>query len=282
MKIVNCGYDYRHSADFRINRPHGSGDYLLLVLRSPAYCSLGGEKEILQENSVILFSAGTPQNYGGSEGEFVNDWVHFEADSEDLAWMHQLGLSFNTVIKSLNVLPLSMLIRQMFTEMYSENKNANESAHLLFRLLLLKLSDLCCGEKNVSDPLLREKLLREKLLRLKAEIFSNPQNDWSAERISGELLLSVSYLRHLYKKQFQRSIKEDVTSARLEYAKYLLFSTDDTVSAISQQCGYRNDVHFMRTFKEKIGMTPSEYRSRQVCSWDKRETAKERAPYCLL
>ena len=37
MDIINVGFDYKHPADFKIQRPNGSGDYILLILRSPAF-----------------------------------------------------------------------------------------------------------------------------------------------------------------------------------------------------------------------------------------------------
>ena len=160
--------------------------------------------------------------------------------------------------------------------MYSENKNSNEISHTLFRLLILKLSDFCSDTRANGNG-----ALFERLSKLRADIFTGPQNDWSIDKISKDMLISCSYLQHLYKTYFHKSIKKDITSARLEYAKYLLFSTDYTVAAVSRQCGYENDVHFMRTFKQNIGMTPSEYRSRQNCSKNKIDEAKSKNPYCL-
>ena len=82
MKIVNCGYDNHHSPDFTINRPSGSGDYLLLIIRSPAFFIIDNIEYCTDGNSVILFKKGTPQVYGAKNAEYINDWVHFEADAE--------------------------------------------------------------------------------------------------------------------------------------------------------------------------------------------------------
>ena len=78
MKIICCGYDYRHPKGFQIDRPTGSGDYVLLVLRSSASFVLQKETVYSNGNAVILFNKGTPQLFGSYDGEFVNDWVHFE------------------------------------------------------------------------------------------------------------------------------------------------------------------------------------------------------------
>ena len=37
MQINNIGYHHFHDADFKIERPNGSGDYLLLLLDCLSY-----------------------------------------------------------------------------------------------------------------------------------------------------------------------------------------------------------------------------------------------------
>ena len=55
MKIVNVGCNYRHPSDFYINRPYGTGDYILLVLKTDAFFVFNNEKHIASPNSVVLF-----------------------------------------------------------------------------------------------------------------------------------------------------------------------------------------------------------------------------------
>ena len=40
----------------------------------------------------------------------------------------------------------------------------------------------------------------------------------------------------------------------------LLTNTDMRIQEIAEQCGYNNESHFMRQFKEKCGMTAIQYR----------------------
>ena len=274
MKIVNCGYNYRHHKYFKINRPHGSGDCILLIVRSPAEFLFGEERFYTQGNAVVLFKKGTPQLYGAYKAEYVNDWVHFEASDKEIELLEQKGITFDKILDLYDVLPLSDLIQNTFREFYSDNKNASESAHLYFDLIFNKISDMCAAaQKNSNSELF------DKLSKLKADIYSEPHKEWSIPNIASSLALSESYLQHSYKSFFGKSIKSDVTASRIEYSKYLLFSTDYTISAISQLCGYQNDVHFMRTFKERVGMTPTAYRNQSIHNKDKVDRTKN--PFCL-
>ena len=56
------------------------------------------------------------------------------------------------------------------------------------------------------------------------------------------------------------SCYEDILSAKIKTGQYYLSTTDMTVKEISDLCGYGNEICFMKIFKKRTGITPSEYR----------------------
>ena len=54
--------------------------------------------------------------------------------------------------------------------------------------------------------------------------------------------------------------KEYILTIKLDYAKRLLTTTTLTISEISEQAFFADAKHFMRLFKQKNGLTPSQYR----------------------
>ena len=52
----------------------------------------------------------------------------------------------------------------------------------------------------------------------------------------------------------------DVIRSRIEHSKYLLSTTDMPIAQIAEMCGYKCELHFMRQFKTRMNMTPTEYR----------------------
>jgi len=258
MKISRCGYNHIYPEDFKVYRPHGTDDFVFLLMRSFGYVFLNGEKQIAPPNSVVLFNKNTTHLFGAYGENFIHDWVQFEADENELEWISELGLKFDTILELSSGSELSSIIYQMFLEFHSSRKNADEEAHLLLRLLFLKLSDIYNATRETHySPWYVE------LTNLRADILSKPQVDWKINDIAQNLSISPSYLHRLYKLYFNKTVKEDAKNAKLEHAKNLLSSTNFTVSAISEQCGYQNDVHFMRLFKENVGMTPTAYRNAQ-------------------
>lgn len=255
MELYNSGYNWRHGADFKIERPKGSGDYTLLIVRSPAYMIINNIMHHTRENSVVVLRKSTPIIYGAEDVEFVNDWIHFDANEEDLAFFSKIGIVFDRVIEFQDVFELSRFIKQICTERRSGNQNATASINFLVYLLFLKISDFSATQPTAFTTLV------ERLRKLRNNIFSNPQSIWSIEAISKSLSISPSYLQHKYKQLFGNSVITDITLSRIEYSKYLLTNTKYTVSRISQMSGYENVEHFTRIFKRETGQTPTQHRA---------------------
>ncbi len=101
------------------------------------------------------------------------------------------------------------------------------------------------------------------LERLRRELHLAPQLDWTMSGMAKQLGISVSYLQKLYGRVFGIGFMDDLIAARIEKAKQLLTMSDLRVNEVAEQCGYQNSTHFMRQFKGKIGVTPSQYRERK-------------------
>lgn len=257
MRITNVGYNHFHGADFYIERPEGSGDYLMLLLKTPAVFELDGVEQRAEPGSAILFNKGTPQRYRSAGGQFGNDWIHFLPDNEeDERFIKALGFGFNKLYKLDSITMLSLLVNMMCQENYSYNQFKTDTTDLLLKLFFIKLS-----EKINRSSVNELGTWYEKMSILRTKIYNDPGNAWNIDGLAHELTMSRSSFQHLYKKIFGVTAMNDVIAARIELAKYLLSTTDHSVAHIAQTCGYSSDIHFMRQFKQKTGQTPSQFRS---------------------
>lgn len=68
------------------------------------------------------------------------------------------------------------------------------------------------------------------------------------------------YIKHII------SCYEDLLASRMNAARYYLQHTELTVREIAALCGYEDDVVFMRLFKGRLGVTPTEYRG-HITGW---------------
>lgn len=78
---------------------------------------------------------------------------------------------------------------------------------------------------------------------------------------AGELNLSASYFGDLIKKETGKSAQEYVQTKVIEVAKERIFDLSKSVSEISYELGFKYPQHFTRLFKQRVGVTPNEYRN---------------------
>lgn len=79
-----------------------------------------------------------------------------------------------------------------------------------------------------------------------------------------KLCLSSNYFGDLIKKETGISAIEHIQNKLMDIAKERILGTDDTMSEISYELGFQYPQHFGRLFKQKVGCTPNEYRSRNA------------------
>ena len=113
---------------------------------------------------------------------------------------------------------------------------------------------------NTSKPKAKGFTGISELKKLRREIHKAPELDWNLTELAKQLNISKSYVQKLYKEHFGISYIDDLLEARIGMAKQLLITTDLRISEVASSCGYQNATHFMRQFKDKVGMSPSDFR----------------------
>lgn len=81
----------------------------------------------------------------------------------------------------------------------------------------------------------------------------------SNEELANSCHLNEEYFRKQFKKIYGVSPKQYVIDIRLNMAKQMLSEGILKINTISEKCGFSNPYHFCRLFKDKTGLTPSEY-----------------------
>nr|WP_299385958.1 AraC family transcriptional regulator [Allomuricauda sp.] len=72
---------------------------------------------------------------------------------------------------------------------------------------------------------------------------------------------SLSTFKRDFKLHFQQTPGQWIKTKRLEYAKTLLDQSELTVNEVCYESGFKNPSHFNKTFKDKYGLPPLQFRS---------------------
>lgn len=100
-----------------------------------------------------------------------------------------------------------------------------------------------------------EGLLNDYFQSEKPQLLGLPSVGYFAD----QLHLSANYFGDLIKKETGKSAKEYIQIKTIEIAKEKIFE-DKTVNEIAYELGFKYPQHFTRLFKQKVGMTPNEFR----------------------
>ncbi len=102
-----------------------------------------------------------------------------------------------------------------------------------------------------------ENLLNGYFITDKPQITGLPSVSYCA----GELNLSANYFGDLVKKETGKSAQEYIQSKVIDVAKERIFNIDKSISEVAYELGFKYPQHFTRLFKQRVGVSPNEYRS---------------------
>ena len=88
--------------------------------------------------------------------------------------------------------------------------------------------------------------------------YQNPR--LCAEEICRAFRISHSYLCRLMKQETGKPMMQHLIKIRIAEACRMLEKTQMSVKEIAYSVGFRDELHFMKTFKRQIGISPREYR----------------------
>lgn len=78
---------------------------------------------------------------------------------------------------------------------------------------------------------------------------------------AGQLHISPNYFGDLIKKESGNTALDYIQSRVIDEAKGKIFDRDKSINEIAGELGFKYQQHFTRLFKQKVGVTPNEYRN---------------------
>ena len=84
--------------------------------------------------------------------------------------------------------------------------------------------------------------------------------DISSTMIAESLGISDGYLRFLFKREMDCTVKDYILRCRVEQARHLLLENKKKIYEIAAECGFVSSQHFSRVFRQITGIAPGEFK----------------------
>lgn len=260
FKVYQCGVDSYHGKDFFHELPNGFECWSLIYTVTPQRMNLNDQLLDVPAGVCILYPPGYPRYLCCVDGAdfFVNTWAHFTVDNEVAfgATLIRYGIPRTELFKLSDAAPFLDTMKELIYEYSTVHGNADEMISALMQIALIQLGRSALPFYSLADGgNQRQRKLFEKLRK---DIYSAPEINWTGEKMAANVFLSVNQLITLYKRFFGVTPKQDLLEARIVKAKTLMCPST-IIKEVASNCGFENEYYFSRVFKQKTGMTPSEY-----------------------
>lgn len=98
------------------------------------------------------------------------------------------------------------------------------------------------------------------MLSIRSWIMANAHDAITVAGIAQRFHYSPSYLTAVYRRVFGVTVTDEITECRIDRARELLSTTSLSVTDIADEVGYKDAKYFMRVFRRRTGLTPTQYR----------------------
>ncbi|MBQ8600832.1 MAG: AraC family transcriptional regulator, partial [Clostridia bacterium] len=230
---------------------HIQGFYYTLhfVLSGKGTLEMGGKTHTIREGEMFFIPPRVEMCYYpdlADPWEYV--WFSFKSEETEKL-LEFLDFSPEQPAKEIPHFPK---VRNILMRMIRDQKEGGGSFGAL--AVLYEILENCRTSSSGTDIRTIRQLIDQSV--------SSPS--FSIQQLCREVKVSHAHLLKLFKEAYGMTIKEYVVQKRLELACELLLTTNLSVKSVAYSCGFSDEIHFMKTFKNAIGTTALRYRKAHI------------------
>ena len=222
-----------------------------------------GKKEIAKKGDIILVHPYQAHGFYTEDGKVTKLWMLLFSNALVVDIIKN-NFSYkdyqNAVFTPSNELR-SFLEAKMF-DTNSELVELNTNEILSIKALLYPVFDEYI--KKVPDKIVPSKNYSSLINSTISYLQNNFYNDITIDDCAKEIGYSKSHISHSLSDTLGTTFLELRNLYRLDYAKYLLLTSDMSIFRISLECGFNCERSLERVFKKYHGVTPKKYKDKLI------------------
>ena len=212
-----------------------------------------GRDQVLMQGDLVIYGPGQwHMQYADVDVAPRVITITFDVDGGNLESLYNHKFSASKEVAA--------LLRHMVREQERMDDFSGDMIISQLNMLLLVLLREAKTSKTVKVPESHGVHSENEIIR-KAQLYvsSHIREKLSVPTVAKQVDVSPSYLTALFHKHLQISPGEYIRRLKLQESKQMIRENDLNFTEIAAALQYSTVHHFSRQFKEKFGMTPSEY-----------------------
>lgn len=197
--------------------------------------------------------------YADEKNPWEYAWVEFDG-VKALEYMEMAGLGWDRPVYYLKKREEGGLLKNELMSIVDNpfGSSINQIGHMY--LFLDGLIRCSVNRKTaVQAGRMRDTYIKETI----SFIENNYARAITVEDIAEFCNINRSYLNRLFKESTGKTLQNFLMYYRMNRAAELLKISDLTVNEIGKRCGYQNQLHFSRAFRNIFGMSPIQWREKE-------------------
>lgn len=169
----------------------------------------------------------------------------------------KLGHNNHIVVPCHALSVLNLHFDTIESALLNNSPKSQYESRITMTLLLMEISSLFDSTSSILD---KDTLIDPRIYKIRKQLDNHYTESFDLDNLSKSHLIDKYYLSHLFKENTGFTLLEYVQSRRIMLAKSLL-KGNQSITEISQQCGYDDYSNFFKTFKKLMKMSPKKYRA---------------------
>lgn len=250
QEMVMCGH-YHCVRGYEVKRQFYQYLLIAYIVGGTFFLEYEGGSHTARQGDVVFIDCQKPHHFGaGDHMEFA--WVHFDSEIVRNICREVLGEA-GPVLNH----PDCEAVYQLIRGILAAHRNGQALSAYRVSAAIYEMACLLYPARAESDLVPPGQAIDHAIEYMKYHL-SGPV---SLADIAAAAHMSKYYFSRVFRRHTGYSPYDYLIKLRLDMAKYLLATTDQSIMAIALSVGYESEMGFVNSFTEKVGMSPGRYRN---------------------
>ena len=239
------------------SKRHCHADYELhLILDGTCTVHVESDQYVLQAGNALLIAPGQYHHPLQTSGDLQRLCLCFSVSHRELSQAIARAAASHRV--------LSMEFRESAMGILRELSTSSPFRSTLLHGYLEQIVVFLLRAMGISHPSADAPVEPDWRAGVIDDYFESHITDASEAELAKRLHLSTRQLSRVLQRDYGMSFRQKRTGARMDYAGFLLRTTNQSISQICTSVGYQSEAVFYRNFKTHFGLSPQQYRKQNT------------------